>query len=150
MTWPERYHPIGVPTDWDEMSWFILSTAGMTALWSLKYAADVWHTIPRMASHKYANPSRRAIVRAAMRETSMLSGTRLGGMLVTSGGAIGFTLSALLIVEGAMLLGSGINYFAPTVRDSETGLSSYESYLHGSSVMDPDPSHPFASWWGTD
>ncbi len=113
MTWPERYDPFGVPTDYDELEQFLLITAAATTFWGAKYAADVWHTIPRMASHKYANPSRNAIVRAAMRETTMMSVTR---MAVVSGAAR--ALAPLMLVEGAMLLGAGINYFAPTPTDA--------------------------------
>ncbi len=118
MTWPERYDPVGVPTDWDEFRTFALWTAFGTAFWSAKYAADVWHTIPRMASHKYTNPSRRAIVRHAMAETSMLSASRLGTIAMGSGGAVSALLGAVLVVEGAMLFGSLINAVAPTPKDA--------------------------------
>ena len=113
MTWPERYHPIGVPTNWDELSWFVLTTGIGTAFWGAKYVADVWHTIPRMAAHKYANPSRAAIIRLAASETSMMSGSR---MLLASGAAR--ALGPLFVLEGAMLFGSGVNYFAPTPSDA--------------------------------
>jgi hypothetical protein len=123
MTWPERYHPFGIPTDWDEFGWFVLTTAGLTAFWAGKYAADVWHAIPRMAAHKYSNPSRRAILRNAAEEASMMS---FGRMAMVSGFAR--ATAPLAVVEAAMLLGAAINYVAPTVRDPDTGLSSYESY----------------------
>jgi len=118
MTWPSRYDPIGVPTDWDEFQSFVLWTSFGTVFWGTKYAVDVWHTIPRMASHKYANPSRNAIVRAAMRETSMLSGTRLGSIALSGGGVTGAVLTAALLVEGAIMFGEFINFVAPTPLDA--------------------------------
>lgn len=37
----------------------------------------------------------------------------------------------------------------PDVRDPVTGMTSMEEYRDATSVMEPDPNHPYAEWWGT-
>jgi hypothetical protein len=72
--------PFGIPTDREEFVRFLVTTGLTTAFWSLHHALDVWHTIPRMASHHYANPSRSAIVRAARSQSTRMSFLRFAGL----------------------------------------------------------------------
>ena len=80
MGFPRDMGPFGVPTDREEFVQFLVTTGLTTVFWSLHHALDVWHTIPRMAPHHYANPSRSAILRAARSQSSRLSFSRLAAV----------------------------------------------------------------------
>ncbi len=73
MSWPEDLGPFGVPTTRKELETFMWTTGILYGFFSVKYALDVWHAIPRMAHHHYRNPSRRAIVAAARAQTARMS-----------------------------------------------------------------------------
>ncbi len=69
--WAGPFAPI--PENWDEFRRAVWTTGILTGIYTAIWAVNVWNTIPRMASHYYANPSRRAIVGHAIRQTPATS-----------------------------------------------------------------------------
>ncbi len=121
MALPEWAGPFGLPSDEDELKRFVLTTAGLTALYAAAYGAAVWHAIPRMAQHHYRNPSRNAIIRAAAKQTVFPSVLRL--VTVTGSWPI-------VVLYGAMMLGHSISESIDTSTDQERVLRAID-YTRG-------------------
>ncbi len=81
MAYPNWAGPFGIPETREEVEKFFWNTLLLTGVYTAAYALAVWHTIPRMATHHYWNPSRNAIIRAAARQTVFPSFGRGLGMI---------------------------------------------------------------------
>ncbi len=81
MAKPDWAGPFGIPETKEELVQAFWTTLILYGVYTAFYALEVWRTIPRMAAHHYLNPSRNAIVRAAMRQTAWPTLSRIPTML---------------------------------------------------------------------
>jgi len=78
MAKPDWAGPLApIPENWKEFERMAWTTGILTGVYTAIWALNVWNTIPRMAAHHYWNPSRRAIINLAIRQTPMPSLLRL-------------------------------------------------------------------------
>ncbi len=69
MAWPDWAGPFGIPENQDEFQDFILYTILGYGIGLVGYELGIRHTLGRMASHHYANPSLSALRAQAARQT---------------------------------------------------------------------------------
>lgn len=82
MAWPHWAGPFGFPETEDELRNAMLTSLLLVLTGTAFYALEVYRTIPRMAAHHYSNPSRRAILGQAAKQTSFPSVSRALGIFV--------------------------------------------------------------------
>ena len=134
MGFPSGMGPFGIPTDREEFVDFLVATALGTAFWTVHHALDVWHTIPRMASHHYANPSRSAIIRAARGQSTRLGFMRFA-FLSGLGPAVGLTYFMTAVKD---IVGDPIDRPEDTARINRARSISSGTYFTGTHMYGLD------------
>lgn len=77
MAKPDWAGPLApIPENMKDLKRAVWTTGIVTGIYTLAWFYHVWNTIPRMAAHHYWNPSRRAILSQAVRQTPFPSVAR--------------------------------------------------------------------------
>ena len=150
MAKPDWAGPFGIPETEQELEKAFWTTLILYGVYTAAYALEVWRTIPRMAQHHYLNPSRNAIVRQAMRQTSFPSLTR-GATMFRVWPSVALIAGMLAVKE---YVGDPVDYqsdrdrvyLARTLASGGTGTHVIGDFHHSPYYESPSGDHVWYSF----